>query len=289
MPFEIFTDSSCDMTLDYLNKNNIHWIPMVFGIEDERYRATMEPEQVQLFLDKMRQGGKSHTSQVTIDDYLAYWTPVLEQNKAIIHIALSSGLSGSFNAGMLARETLLEKFPDAQIYVVDSLSACSGLGILLNMALDLRKQNKLAGEAFAHLEQHKLEVNHWYSPDDLSYLKRGGRISPAQALIGSMLNIKPMMNVNTEGKLVAVGKVKGRKRVLEYMRDRIVEDIIDPEKQTVFISHADCLDDANKLYELIKPVVKAKDIQIVPLGPIIASHTGPGLIALFFRGKPRTE
>lgn len=289
MSYAIVTDSASDLPLSYFENNDVLWLPLGYGIDDQNFFATMQPSDSEHLIERMEAGAMTRTAQVPLEKYVEAWSALAEQGKDIINISLSSGLSGTYNASCMARDIVLEKYPNIKLFTIDSLGACMGQGLLVIAAQNLRDSGKSIEETVAWLEEHKLEVQHWFSPRELTYLKRGGRVSSTQALIGSMLNIKPVMDVNKDGKLIPVDKVKGRKRALEFLAQATYDNIINPEGQTIYITQANCLEDAEKLASLIQEKLPMVKTEILPLGTIMISHTGPGLIAIFSWGKKRID
>ena len=199
---------------------------------------------------------------------------------------LSSALSGSYNSALLAREMLLEEFPDAVISIIDTRCASMGQGLLVHYALNFRDKGWDHQQIVEWVENNKLRIAHWFTVDDLEHLKRGGRVSGTAAFVGNILNIKPVLHVDNEGRLVPVTKVKGRKSI-KTLFEKMKETAITPAEQTVFISHGDSVDDANYLADMIKEQLGVKEIVINPIGPVIGAHAGPGTIALFFLASHR--
>ena len=285
--FYISTDSGCDMPKTFFQERNIAVIPMKYLIGEEEFIDTMDPVGSKAFFDKMRAGAVARTTQINAEDYIALWEPLLEHQLPIVHISLSSGISGTYDNGIVARKQFLEAHPEAQVFVVDGLNASMGYGLLLDRAADMRDEGKTAEECVQWLEDNRLFVNSWYTPEDLKYLHRGGRVSATSAVIGTMLDIKPILNVDDLGRLIAREKVKGRKKALRRMSEIVEEKVINPQEQTLYICHADCLEDAHALAETINNKLHFQRIFFSDMGPIIGAHTGPGLITLFFLGQKR--
>ena len=239
------------------------------------------------FYDKMRAGSMPTTSQVNPDEAKAVFKTYIEQGYDILHIAFSSGLSGTCASARIAADELMEKYPDRKIVVVDSLCASLGEGLLVHKAVLMREAGKSLDEVAQWTEENKLFVCHNFTVDDLFHLHRGGRVSKATAILGTMINIKPVLHVDDEGHLVALSKVRGRKKSLNALVDRMEVQMGEFENTTVAISHGDCLEDAQYVAELIRTRYGIQDIMINFVGPTIGAHAGPGVVALFFMGQPR--
>ena len=235
----------------------------------------------------LREGAMATTSAVNVGDYTEALTPFLEAGKDVLVLAFSSGLSATCHSAQIAAGELMEQYPDRKVYVVDTLCASLGQGLLVWYAANLKKQGKTMEEVRDWTEEHKLNLCHWFTVDDLHFLKRGGRVSAATAVVGSMLQIKPVLHVDNEGHLINMAKARGRKAALKALVDHMEQTAIDPAGQTVFISHGNAPEDAEYLAKQIRSRMKVKDIVISTIGPVIGSHSGPGTIALFFFGTVR--
>lgn len=290
--FKLTCDSTVDLPQSYMDERAIEYVSMQFILNDESYRDDLgqtmsHPD----FYAKIKQGAMPTTSQVNVQEYLDFFGPMLERGEDVLHIGFSSGLSGSHGASMIARNELMEKYPEAKLLIIDSLAASSGHGMLLDMAADLRDKGMPIEEAFLYLEQNKLRIHHWFFTTDLTHLKRGGRVSPTAAAIGGLLNICPLMNVSHEGKLTPREKVRGKKKVIEEMVKKMEQHAGADYDGKVFISHSDCLADAQTVARLIEerfPKIH-KPIRIEWVGTVIGSHTGTGTVALFFLGDERVD
>ena len=237
----------------------------------------------------MRAGSMTKTQQASIEDTEKVFREILKEGKDILHIAFSSGLSGTANAARLAAENMMEEFPGHKIIVIDSLCASLGQGLLVDYALKLQQQGKNMEETAKWLEDHIQNICHLFTVEDLKYLQRGGRISKTTALVGTMIGIKPVLHVDPEGKLVSISKVRGRKQSIQALVNKMEENIgkYRDEKQPIFISHGDCIEDANYLAELVKERFGYDEFLINDVGPTIGAHSGPGTLALFFMGETR--
>ncbi|MGN0174209.1 MAG: DegV family protein [Acutalibacteraceae bacterium] len=287
--YVIVTDSTADLTKNLIDDLDVNVVPLQYTVDGENFsdEPTDDTALIKNFYDKLRNGSKSSTSQITFNVFTAEFSKYLEQGYDVLYIGFSSGLSGTTHQAILASKELKETYPDNRVVVVDTLAASLGEGMLVYYAANLKKQGKSLDEVADYLENNKLRLAHWFSVDDLNFLKRGGRVSAAAALVGSVLGIKPVLHVDDEGHLIPVGKVRGRKASLDELVKRASKTIEDAENQTVFICHGDCIDDANYLAEKAKEVLKVKDVIIGFTGPVIGSHSGPGTIALFTLGKNR--
>ena len=284
----IFTDSCCDLPLEFIRENNIELISLRVKYESEDLPDDLgQSIKYEDFYNKIKSGVIPTTSQANAYYFEEEFRKHSKLNKSIIYIGFSSALSGCVNSARIAKEIIEEEIPQADITVIDSKSASLGLGLLVYNAAEMIKEGKTKEEIVKWIEENKLKVNHWFTVDDLNHLKRGGRISGTVAIVGTMLNIKPIMHVDTEGRLIPVTKVKGRKKSIKELFERLKEHIVNPEEQTIFISHGDCLEEAEVLRDLILSQYKVKDCIINYVGPVIGSHSGPGTIALFFVGNNR--
>lgn len=284
--------STADMPLDYFERRNIPFVSFHFNLDGEEYPDDLgQSMSFEDFYSRIKVGAMPTTSQVNVGQYLDFFTPFLKDEKDILHISFSSGLSGSYNSAIIARDQLLEEYPDRKIIIVDSLAASSGYGMLVDMAVDMRDDGATMEEVSNWLEENRLYVNHWFFSTDLAHYKRGGRISATSAAVGSLLNICPLMNVNNEGKLIPRQKIRGKKQVMKEMVKMMLNHAKDGTSYSdkCFISHSACYDDALKVAKLIEddfPNLKGK-IMINSVGTVIGSHTGPGTVALFFLGEKR--
>lgn len=279
----IVTDSCSDLPREYVKKRNLPVLSFVFNLMgQERMDDLGQTLSSSDFYNAVRGGEMPTTSQVNIQTYIDFFREHIKKDKTLIYMCFSSGLSGSYNNALLAKQTLLEEFPNAIITIIDTRCASMGQGLLVHYALDLRDKGFGHDEIVEWIENNKLRLAHWFTVDDLEHLKRGGRISGTAAFIGSVLNIKPVLHVDNEGKLIPITKVKGRKKSIKTLLEKMQETAINPAEQTVFISHGDSLEDAKYLAQMIQEHIGVKDIIINSIGPVIGAHSGPGTIALFF-------
>lgn len=284
-PFTLITDSTIDENASYFAKNDIKYAPLSFTIDNR----TIEEDCGQTvpfhqFYDLLRQGKRSTTSQAKLDTFLQLFREALDAGQDVLYIGFSSGLSGTFHAGCMARDELAPLYPDRKIFCVDSLSATGGEYLLVDKARDMRDSGCTAEVTAAAIEQMRLHVIHLVTVDDLNHLHRGGRLSKTSAVVGSLLGIKPLIWVNDEGKLEVCGKVRGRQKAIQYLAERTLREISD-KNQVVRIGHGDCLDDAQTLADLLQKGGVRADIRCI--GTVIGSHTGPGVLTTFFFGGDR--
>ena len=287
--FAIVTDSSCDLPGKLAEELELTVLPLAVHLDGKDYFNYLDGREISFkdFYGKLREELKCTTSAVNVEAFVGAMEALLQAGKDVLCIAFSSGLSNTFNASQLAVQELAEKYPDRKIYAVDSLCASLGQGLLLYLAVQKKRQGKTIDEVRQWVEENKLHICHWFTVDDLNHLKRGGRISSGTALIGTMLGIKPVMHVDDEGHLIGMGKARGRKSSLSALVDRMAETVVNPENQTIFISHGDCYQDAKWVGDEAKKRFGVKDVVINYVGPVIGAHSGPGTLALFFYGTKR--
>ena len=286
--YVIMTDNMADLPEDYIRSHGLEVISLSYILDGETYDRE-HPLEVGEFYNRMRSGSMPTTSQVNPEQAKTAFTACLEQGKDVLYIAFSSGLSGTCNSGRVAAEGIREEghFPEQKIVVLDSLCASLGEGLLVHKAVQMKEAGKSLDETAAWVEEHKLYLCHNFPVDDLFHLHRGGRVSKATAVVGTMINIKPILHVDNEGHLIAVGKVRGRKKSLTALVDRMGEQMQGFDNPEVFISHGDCLEDAGYVKKLVQERFGVEKFVINHVGPTIGAHSGPGTIALFFMGNPR--
>ncbi|MEL7564404.1 MAG: DegV family protein [Dehalobacterium sp.] len=284
----IIGDSCCDLPGDFINSSQIPIVNYMYLFQGKEYFDDFGVSMsYQDFYRGVRAGEMPTTSQVNVHTIEEIFQKYIEDGFSIIYVSFSSALSNTYNNGVIARDMVREKYPEAVISVIDTKSASLGEGLILRYAGEIHRQGASHEEIVSWIEEHKLRLNHWFTVEDLNHLKRGGRVSGAAAFVGSMLNIKPVLHVDNEGRLVPVTKVRGRKKSIKSLADILAERMIDPENQIIGISHGDCLEDALYLKELILEHCQVKDVIISFVGPVIGSHSGPGTLALFFFGSER--
>ena len=287
--YVILTDSSADLTAELVAELGVEVIPLSFTMEDKTYYNFPDNRDIDPadFYARLRGGAMATTAAVNVADYTEAMEPILKEGKDVLVLAFSSGLSATCHSAQIAAGELMEQYPDRKVYVVDTLCASLGQGLLVWYAANLKKQGKTMEEVRDWTEEHKLNLCHWFTVDDLHFLKRGGRISSATAVLGTMLSIKPVMHVDNEGHLIKVGTARGRNASLKALVDHMEQTVLDLKGQSIFISHGDCLADAQKVADDIRARFGVEDIVINYVGPVIGAHSGPGTVALFFMGSER--
>jgi DegV family protein with EDD domain len=289
MSFVLLTDSSADLSAEMVRELDIQVLPLTFTLNETNYcnypdNRDMDPH---LFYEKLRAGEVATTAAVNMAQYTEMLEPLLQAGKDVLVLAFSSGLSATFQSSRLAVEELLEKYPSRRLYTVDTLCASMGQGLLVYLAARKRQEGASIEEVRDWAEANKQSICHKFTVDDLHFLKRGGRISTTTAMVGSMLNIKPVLHVDKEGRLVSIAKARGRQASLKALVDQMEQTAIDPHSQTVFISHGDCLEDAQTVAQMVRERFGVRNIWINYIGPVIGAHSGPGTLALFYVGTER--
>lgn len=290
--YQIITEDFCDLPADYIQKNNLAVLFTQFSVDGIDYTNDISAPNYldpKSFYKKLREHGSPKTVALSMDAVKTCMERYLSQGMDVIYIAFSSALSGTFNNGRLAKEELAETYPNAKIFVVDSLSASLGQGLFVNYAVELKKQGVSIEELYETLQRDKQKFCHYFTVDDLNFLHRGGRVSKTAAVVGSMLGIKPILHVNEEGKLIPIGKVRGRRQSLEALVKKMKEKIGDNSNPVIYISHGDCEEDAKYVQKLVKEQFGIRSFLINYVGSTIGAHSGPGTVALFFIGDNRTE
>ncbi len=286
--------STADLSKEHFEKREIHYICFHFMLDDITYpddlgQSIPFPE----FYQKMADGAMTKTSQVNADEFVEYFRPFLQEGKDILHFTLSSGISGVYNSACIAKDMLSEEFPDRKIYIIDSLAASAGYGLLMDALADKRDEGLDIDALKDWATEHLLNLNHWFFSGDLTFFIRGGRISKTAGTIGNMLNICPLMNVNNEGKLIVREKVRSKKKVIKAIvgkMEELARDGLNYDGKC-YISQSACYEDARAVADLIESKFPNLDgkVEINNIGTVIGSHTGPGTVALFFWGQERTE
>lgn len=287
--YVLFTDSNTDLPADLVQQLDLSVIPMLFEMDGKSYynypdNHEMDPKE---FYAALRGGKVCTTSQVSPSRFDEIFSPVLESGRDILYLCFSSGLSGTYNTSRLAVEELREKFPDRKIRTVDTLAASMGQGLLVYLAAKKRQEGMGLDELGDWVEENRLKLCHWFTVDDLMFLKRGGRVSGAAAVMGTMLGIKPVLHVDDEGHLIPMEKVRGRRASLDALVKHMQATAIRPAEQTVFISHGDCQADCDYVANQLREKLGVKEIVTSYIGPVIGAHSGPGTVALFFVGEKR--
>ena len=263
--------------------------PLSLLLDDKSYCNYLDGREIGFkeFYDYMRAGKLGSTSAVSVGQFEDAMRHVLAEGKDILYIGFSSGLSTTYQSAAIAAESLREEFPDAEIRTVDSLCASMGQGLLIWLCAQQKKAGKTLAEVYDYCVETRLHLCHWFTVNDLNHLKRGGRVSATTALVGTMLSIKPVLHVDDEGHLINVGKARGRKASLLALVDEMEKSAIDPAEQTIFLSHGDCLEDAEFVAAEIKKRFGTETFHINYVGPVIGNHTGAGVVTLFFLGNKR--
>ena len=285
--YVIFADSACDINRQLLGEWGVPFESLTYKFEDSDRVYINDELPFKEFYEKMRQGGVAKTAAVNPDTFKLTFEKLLADGNDILYLGFSSGLSTTFNSARIALNELKESFPDRKTIAIDTLGASAGIGILIHLALKKQAEGATIEENAEYIENIKLNLCHWFTVDDLVYLKRGGRVSPAAAFFGNMIGIKPVLHVDNEGHLVPVSKVRGRKTSISSMADRYGELALDKENGVVYISHGDCESDALLLADMLSSRYGAKVSIITDVGSVIGAHSGPGTLALFFLGSER--
>ena len=286
--------STADLSREYFKKRNIEYICFHFELGGVQYLDDLGVSISHADRYKrMAAGADAKTSQIGITEYTEYFENFLKEGRDVLHLTLSSGISGTINSALIAQKELSEKYPDRKLIVLDSFAASSGYGLLMDYLADLRDAGKSIDEVAEYAEANRLFINHWFFSSDLTYYIKGGRVSKAAGLIGTILNICPLLNVDYKGCLIPREKIKSKKKVIKRIVEKMVECADDGTAYSgkCFISHSECLADAQAVASLIEeqfPALKGK-VRIFDIGATIGSHTGPGTVALFFHGKQRVD
>ena len=288
MSYVVITDVTCDLPVDVIEEHNIIVMPMKYSVDNKEFTnyADFREQSLKEFYDEMRSGKITHTMQLNSEVYKETYRQYLEKGLDILGVVFSSGLSGSYNSCRIAVEELLEEFPDRKIEIIDTLAASTGEGIVaLQAAINLENGMSLR-ENYDNIEEFKLYVGHWFTVENLEYLRRGGRVSNTAAFAAKMLNIKPVLHVDNDGHLIPVFKKIGRKNSIKEIVEQF-KNTYDSSYDTVVITHADCIEDAMYLKKLLLEVFTPKNLIISNIGTVIGSHSGPGTLALFFKASHR--
>lgn len=286
--------STADLSKEHFEKIDVHYCCFHYEMDGVQYLDDLgQSMDFDVFYQRMTDGAMTKTSQINADEYEEYFAQFLSQGKDIIHLTLSSGISGTFNSANLAKALLEDKYPDRKIYVIDSLAASSGYGLLVDHLAAMRDSGATIDELAAWVEEHKLNLNHWFFSSDLTFFIRGGRISKAAGAVGTVLNICPLMNVDFEGRLIPRYKIRTKKKVIQAIVDKMAEQAEGGTDYSgkCFISHSACEEDAKAVAALVEerfPNLNGR-VLINSIGTTIGSHTGPGTVALFFWGQKRED
>lgn len=288
--FKLVTDNMADLPREYLKEHGVDFISLSYILDGEVYGREKELD-YRDFYRMMREGKMPTTSQINPEEAKIFFEECIRENKELLYVAFSSGLSGTCNSGKIAAEEIMEEHPDVKIVVVDSLAASLGEGLLVHKAIGMRDRGKSLEETVEWLESHKLNLVHAFTVDDLFHLHRGGRVSRTAAILGTLISIKPKLHVDDEGHLILIGKVRGRRKSLDslvdYMEEKMGSWMQENKDDCVFISHGDSLEDAEYVQKQIQERFGMEHFLINNVGPVIGAHSGPGTIALFFMGESR--
>ena len=287
--YVIMTDSCCDLPADMAAELELEVLPLRLELEGRSYRNLLDGGEIgfQEFYSKVRSGAMPVTSAVNVGEFDAAMRPILEAGKDILCLCFSSALSTTYQSAVIAGRELEEAFPERKVRVVDSLCASMGQGLFVWLCAQEKKKGKTLEEVLDFAEGAKGNICHWFTVDDLNHLKRGGRVSAAAALFGTMLSVKPVLHVDKEGRLIPMEKCRGRKASLLALVDHMEKTAVDPERYPVFISHGDCREDAEFVAEEVRRRLGVREVYIHYVGPVIGSHTGAGVMTLFFVGRER--
>lgn len=284
--YVILTDSSCDLPDDIVKKYQLEILQLDFIVEGEGSFHNDQAD-IEKVYSKLRNGANIKTSAANISQASEAIEALFNQKKDILYLGFSSGLSSTYQTVYMAGQELMEEYPERKMISVDTLAASMGQGLLVYKACQAKDSGKSLEENAQYIEEIKLKLCHWFTVDDLFFLKRGGRISGVTATVGTMLSIKPILHVDDEGHLINVSKVRGRKAAITELANRMEKLAVHPEDQDIFISHGDCIEDAEKLASIIKERFGNDRITISYVGPVIGAHSGPRTLALFFLGEHR--
>mgnify|MGYP002700307656 CR=1 FL=1 len=285
MNFKIITDSACDLSAEMIAQLELGIACLSVELDGKAYaEGEMTPKEL---YDHLRNGKLPKTSAVNPDGWAAAIRPALKAGRDVLVLAFSSGLSTTYQSAVIAAEAMREEFPEAKICTIDSKAASLGQGLYVYLCAQQKLAGKTFDEVVAYAEEIKLNICHWFTVDDLNHLKRGGRVSATTALVGTMLQIKPVLHVDNEGHLINVSKVRGRKASIEALAKKLGETGLPGRNDVAFISHGDCIEDAEYLASILKEKYHVPEVHINHVGPVIGSHSGPGTLALFFLGEHR--
>lgn len=289
MDYAIVTDSCCNLTEATIDELGIHILPLRFLVDGEEYRSYLKGEVTDLkqFYTMMREGKVIKTSLPNMSESEELVRGLLEKGKDVLFLGFSSALSGTYEATDLLFQQLAPNYPDRRLIAIDTLAASGGQGLLVYHAARLAREGKSLEEVARWVVENRLHLAHWFTVDDLMFLFRGGRVSRTSAWAGTVLNIKPVMHVDDEGRLIPLEKVRGRKKSLNALVKHMEQSVVRPIREPVFITHGDCLEDAEYVAGLIREKLGVQDVRINYVDPVIGAHSGPGTMALFFLADKR--
>lgn len=283
--YVLITDTCCDLTPAQMAELDVKYLALevlIDGVPTLNDRLDIKE-----FYKTLRQKGSISTSAISFERFLEYFESFLKEDTDVLYLGFSSGLSGTYNAAFVAAQELAEKYPERKVLTVDTLCASLGQGLFVHHAANKKREGATIDELYEWAKEKRHNLCHWFTVDDLFFLKRGGRVSAATAVMGSMLSIKPVLHVDFKGKLVNVSKARGRKNSLDTLIENMKKTIIEPEKQFAYICHGDCIEDAEYVAEKIKKEVGVPEVIIGYTGAVIATHSGPGTLAVFYLGTER--
>lgn len=285
--YVIVTDSTANLPEDMIEKYGLEILSLNYYVDGEEYKGYIKGQKTDLahFYSMMRQKKEITTSLVTVGDAMDMLEEIVKQGKDYLYVGFSSGLSGTFQAVSLVTNSLSQKYPDRKLYAVDSLAAALGEGLLVKYVIDNKEKGMSISENADWIIAHRNNICHWFTVDDLFFLKRGGRISATTAVVGTALSIKPVLHVDDNGHLIPMENARGRKKSLDALMKHMKSSIIVPDGQSVYISHGDCIEDAEYVAKKVRENFNIGEVVIRMLDPVIASHSGPGTVALFFYGE----
>lgn len=289
MSFEIITDTSANLTKELIKKLEVKVLALSIFNGEEAYNSVTEDGSFNYadFYGRLRNKENMKTALINVDEFSNAFEEALVAGKDVLAIIMSSGISGTYQSAKIAGEMMQEKYPDRKVIVIDSLSASIGQGLLVYYASEMRKEGKTIDEVAQWVIDNRLKMVHNFTVEDLFFLKRGGRLSGGVAIIGTILQIKPLLHVDNEGHLITLDKVNGRKKSLNTIVENFKASVVNPEEQVIAICHGDCIKDAEYVAEKIRKEVKVKDIIIDYTAPVLGAHAGPGVLALFYLAEKR--
>lgn len=289
MSYVIITDSCANLTDEMIEQFNIGVLPLSFHVNGEEYKSYEQGKKSDLkkFYEMMRNKEAITTSLISPDQFVQFFTKYLEAGQDVLYVGFSSALSGTYQSSTIAAEDLREAFPERKIVTIDSLCASAGQGLLVYYACLMQEEGKSMEEVKAWVEDNRLRSCHWFTCDDLFFLKRGGRVSASAAVLGSLLQVKPVMHVTDEGKLAVFSKARGRKQAMQSLVKHMEETVENPEEQVIIITHGDCEDEALAIKKMVEEKFTVKEVIVTYLDPVIGAHAGPGTLALFYMGSNR--
>ena len=289
MSFKIFTDSSANLPGSKLERYNIDVIPFSYEINGASFTAEKNTDNFDChgYYEMLRNKTVVKTSLINVQDFCDAIVPTLKAGQDVLFVGMSSGVSGTMQAARVAARLLTEEFPERKVRMFDSLGAAFGVGLTACKAAEFAEAGCNMDDTVMRLEDFRTRLCHYFTVDDIMYLKRGGRISGVTAAVGTVLNIKPILCGNDEGKIVSCGKARGRKQAIEMLAEIYQKKVLNAENQTVAISHGDCIEDARRLASIVCDIAKPKELLIMPHEPMTGAHVGPGMLGLFYEGKRR--